>query len=263
MTLAARGLAYGFGRRALGSGLAFEVRAGEATCLLGPNGSGKTTLVRTLLGLLAPLAGEVTLEARTLEAWGARGRAARMAYVPQASESYFDFTVREMVALGRTAHRGLFSRPGAADRRQVEEAIERLGLGGLADRPIHRLSGGERQLALIARALATGATYLLMDEPAANLDFANQALILGEIARLRAAGCGVLFTSHHPDHALAVADRALLLEAGVIAAAGAVPEVLDSARLSALYGRAVEVVEVALADGTRRRACIAAGPPFH
>jgi iron complex transport system ATP-binding protein len=118
------------------------------------------------------------------------------------------------------------------------------------------VSGGERQLAYIARALATEATHLLMDEPTANLDFANQALILDEIARLARAGTSVLFTTHHPDHALRIADRALLLGRGTLVAAGAAEATLNSENLSALYGRTIEVAEVASTEGPPVRSCI-------
>ena len=259
MSLEARGLGYGFRDRIVGAGVDLALRPGEVVCVLGPNGSGKTTLLRTLLGLLAPLAGEVLLEGRRLEAWSARERGTKLAYVPQASESYFDFSVRETVEMGRTVHRGAFASAGPRDRERSWNALERLGLAALADRPIHRVSGGERQLALIARALATEATYLLMDEPAANLDYGNQALILEEIARLRAAGASVLFSTHHPDHALRIADRAILIKGGGISAAGPAEEALNSDNLSALYGRPVGVALVTSPDGTPRRVCVPFG----
>jgi iron complex transport system ATP-binding protein len=256
VTLAARGLAYGFRERVVGRGVEIEIPAGEVVCLLGPNGSGKTTLLRTLLGLLPPLAGTVTLDGRPLEAWPARERATRLAYVPQAAESYFDFSVLEMVEMGRTAHRGVFARPGARDLERANDALARLGLTALAERPIHRVSGGERQLALIARALATEATYVIMDEPAANLDFGNQALVLEEIARLRQAGVAVVFSTHHPDHALRIADRVAMIRGGAMMAAGPTDDVVNSENLSALYGRAVEVALVASGEGTPRRVCV-------
>jgi iron complex transport system ATP-binding protein len=256
VTLAARALAYGFRDRGVGRGVEIEIPAGEVVCLLGPNGSGKTTLLRTLLGLLAPLAGTVTLDGRPLEAWPARERATRLAYVPQAAESYFDFSVLEMVEMGRTAHRGVFARPGARDLERANDALARLGLAALAERPIHRVSGGERQLALIARALATEATYVVMDEPAANLDFGNQALVLEEIARLRQAGVAVVFSTHHPDHALRIADRVAMIRDGGMMASGATDAVVNSENLSALYGRPVEVALVASGEGTPRRVCV-------
>lgn len=256
MSLAAKGLRFGFPGRTVGEGVDLTLAPGEVVCLLGPNGSGKTTLMRTLLGLLPPLAGEVTLDGRALAQWPARERAARLAYVPQAAESYFDFSLLEMVEMGRTAHRGVFTRPGPRDRAQSQAALERLGIAALGPRPIHRVSGGERQLALIARALATEATHLLMDEPAANLDFGNQALILGEIARLRQAGAAVLFSTHHPDHALQIADRVVMFRDGHVMATGATEDEVNSRNLSALYGRPVEVALVASADGTPRRVCV-------
>jgi iron complex transport system ATP-binding protein len=198
----------------------------------------------------------VMLEGRDLDGWGAGERARRLAYVPQAADSYFDFSVRETVEMGRTAHRGLFASPAARDREVAAAALERLGIARLADRPIHAVSGGERQLALIARALATEANYLVMDEPTANLDYGNQSRVLDEIARLKAGGIGVLVSTHHPEHAFRIADRVLLLAAGAIVAAGATQGTLTSASLSALYGRRIEVATVRLADGTVRHVCV-------
>jgi len=259
MTLAARGLTFGFRDHPVGAGVDLTLSPGEVVCLLGPNGSGKTTLLRTLLGLLAPLAGGVTLDDRALDAWPARERASRLAYVPQAAESYFDFSLLEMVEMGRITHRGVFAQPAARDHDRAQAALDRLGIGALGPRPIHRVSGGERQLALIARALATEATHILMDEPAANLDFGNQALILEEIARLRASGAAVLFSTHHPDHALRIADRVVMIRDARVMAAGATDQVVNSENLSALYGRPVEVALVPSAAGSPRRVCIPSG----
>jgi iron complex transport system ATP-binding protein len=259
MTLAATSLDYGFRDHVVGRGLDATLASGEVVCLLGPNGSGKSTLLRTLLGLQARLGGQLTLEERDLGAWGAAERARHLAYVPQAADSYFDFSLREMVEMGRTAHRGMFASPGARDREIAAAALERLGIAPLADRPIHAVSGGERQLALIARALATQARYLVMDEPTANLDYGNQARVLDEVVRLGQAGIGVLLSTHHPEHALRIADRVLLLAGGRIAAQGPTQATLTSEALSALYGRPIEVATARLADGTDRRVCVPSG----
>lgn len=235
MKLAAEGLAFGHPGRVVGRGLDFAFAGGEAVAVLGPNGAGKTTLFRTLLGLAPALGGRVALDGRDL-ATLARAEVARaVAYVPQASGSHFDFTVAELVEMGRAAHIGVFAAPSASDRRAAQEALERLGLAALAHRRIGAVSGGERQLVLIARALATGAPLLLLDEPTANLDFANQARVLSQVRALRDAGHGVLFGTHDPDHALDVADRALLLRDGQAVALGSAAQAITAENLSRLY----------------------------
>ena len=256
MTLAARGITFGFPARIIGRDLSLEITPGTVSCLLGPNGSGKTTLLRTMLGLIPPLAGAVELDGRSLATWGPAERARRIGYVPQAAESHFEFSAAEMVEMGRAAHRGPFAQPTAEDRRIARDCLQRLGIGALAPRTVQRISGGERQLVLLARALATGATYLLLDEPTAHLDFANQARVLEESRRLADAGHAIVFSTHVPDHAFAVADRAILLRDGSLLAAGPVDEVMTSAHLGTLYGRGVEVLRATGADGRERRVCV-------
>lgn len=258
MTLCARALDFGFRDHVVGRALDCALEAREVVCLLGPNGSGKSTLMRTLLGLQPRLAGEVALDGRDLDRWEEAERARRLAWVPQAADSHFDFSLLEIVEMGRTAHRGVFASPGPKDREIARAALDRLGIAALAGRPIHAVSGGERQLALIARALATDAGYLVMDEPTANLDYGNQSRVLDEIVRLRNAGLGVLVSTHHPEQAFRIADRVLLLAAGRLVAQGPTLPTLTSGALSALYGRPIEVAAVRLADGSERRVCVPA-----
>ena len=241
--LQAHALAYGHPGRSLGRDINLTVGPGEVLCVLGPNGGGKTTLFRTLLGLLPSHAGNIALRGKRLHECTQAERAKVMAYVPQAGNAYFAFSVREVVLMGRTAHLGLFAQPGTKDIAAANAAIAELNITHLADQSFTHISGGERQLALIARALAQEAPLLVMDEPTASLDFGNQTLILHEIRRLKASGRSVLFCSHDPDHALLCADRALLLHHGNVLALGSPREVVTAANLKTLYGVDVELID--------------------
>jgi iron complex transport system ATP-binding protein len=249
--LEARGLGYGYPGRAVGRHLNLALGAGVVLCVLGPNGGGKTTLFRTLLGLLEAQAGEVRLQGESLDALPRGEVARRMGYVPQGHSAQFAFTVRDVVLMGRTAHVGLFAAPGAADRAAAERAIEALGIGALADRVLTELSGGERQLAMIARALAQGARLLVLDEPTASLDFGNQVRVLRELRRLAADGYAVVFSSHDPGQAFLAASGALLLVRGGALRQGTPEDVITADNLRQVYGVDVRVTAV---DGVR--ACL-------
>ncbi|WP_431304691.1 ABC transporter ATP-binding protein [Sediminicoccus sp. BL-A-41-H5] len=235
--LEARALAVGHGRRSVLAGLNLTLRAGQVLCLLGPNGGGKTTLLRTLLGLLPALAGDVTLEGRPLAKLSRREVAQRLAYVPQAAQGGFAYSARAVVAMGRAARLGLFAAPGAADHAAAEAALDRLSIAHLADRPVTELSGGERQLVLIARALAQGGSAIILDEPTASLDFGNQALVLREVRALaQRDGLAVLMTTHQPDHALLLADAVMLVSAGGAQGPAAPDALITPETLRSAYG---------------------------
>jgi iron complex transport system ATP-binding protein len=243
MSLRAHGLTIGHRHRPLGGGIELVLRAGSVLALLGPNGSGKTTLMRTLLGLIDPVAGTIELDGQPLSALSDRQRARALAWVPQQAAGGFDWPVRDLVIMGRSAHAGLLAAPSGADRAAVDAALARLGIAALGERPISQLSGGELQLALIARALVQQSRFVLLDEPTASLDFGNQARVLREIRRLADEdGLGVIFSTHDPNHALRAADDALLLRGGRPIAAGPAAAVIDATRLGALYDTPVQTV---------------------
>jgi ABC-type cobalamin/Fe3+-siderophores transport systems, ATPase components len=235
-----RGLTIGYPDRTVGRGLDVALSTGEVLALLGPNGGGKTTLLKTLLGLLKPKAGEVRLGDKPLDNYSIRERARVVAYVPQVHISTFAFTGETVVLMGRTAHGSLFTRPSGQDRAVAHAALERFGIAALASRPYTMISGGERQLVLLARALAQEPQFIVLDEPTASLDFGNQGKVMREIRALAKSGHGVLFTTHDPNHALRAADRAYLLREGTRIADGPVATVLNREQLEALYRATVE-----------------------
>ena len=256
--LEAQALAFGYRGHPVGRDVSLSLAAGEIMCLLGPNGSGKTTLFKTLLGLLPAQGGQVLMDGIAL---GARKReeiARMVSYVPQAHAAFFPFTVREVVLMGRTAHLGVFSSPSRRDREAAQSAIDRMRLTHLADSIYTRISGGERQLTLIARALAQEAKIVVMDEPTANLDFGNQVRVLERVIGLAREGMGVLLSTHDPDHAFLCADRVVLLQAGTVLGMGAPDSVLTEDALQALYGVTVRITEVDDGALGRRRVCVPA-----
>lgn len=244
MILQVEDLAFGYGRGTVGSGVSFGLASGEIVCLLGPNGGGKTTLLKTLLGLLPARAGRIRLDGADLSRLS-RGEIARaLAAVPQAHAAYFPFTVRDMVVMGRASRLGPFAAPGASDHAAAERALATLGIGHLAGAVYTEISGGERQLALIARALSGEPRLLVMDEPTASLDFGNQARVLSQIRRLARDGIAVLFSTHDPGHALLCADRVIALHAGRLAADGPSAATVTPALLRMLYGIDVVMAQV-------------------
>lgn len=237
--------------------VSLAVRAGEVCCLLGPNGAGKTTLLRCILGLLAPAGGVIRVGGRDIRRLSARKLALLVAYVPQSTSTPFPFTALEMAVMGRTPHVGATAAPSAADRRAALAELDRLGVGHLAHRPFPGLSGGERQLVLLARALVQQAPVLILDEPTSALDYGNEVRFLDLVADLVGDHRAVLMTTHQPAHALTHADRAVLMREGTIIADGLAEQVLTSQRLTNLYGVRIHVAQVPLPelDGDTQLTC--------
>lgn len=242
--LAARHLRFDFPGRVLLRGISLELRPGRVTALLGPNGSGKSTLLRILLGLLEPAAGEVRLSGENIREMRRADVACRIAFVPQQTASAFAYTALEMVLMSWESRRPFLAQGSARDRQIAMAALDQLGAAGLADRTFSLLSGGERQLVLLARALAQETPILILDEPATGLDYGNQIRMLEMIADLaRSLKKAILQTTHAPEHALASADDIILLKEGRILQRGSPEEVLTASTLASLYDLPVEKFE--------------------
>jgi len=210
-------------------GVSLALLPGQITAICGPNGAGKSSLLQCLAGLLAPDRGAVTLDRADLPSLHARERAKAIGYLPQEGEVAWDVAVRSLVALGRLPHR---------DRGtlQIDQAIASLDLGELADRPVSRLSGGEKVRALLARVLAGEPRWVLADEPLAALDLAHQLALLRHLRRAASEGAGVVLVLHDLGLAMNHADRVIVLDRGTKAADGAPEEALSAEIIEQVWG---------------------------
>lgn len=230
--------------RAVLRDLSLEIPSGQVTAILGPNGAGKTTLLHLALGWLTPQSGQVRLAGRPLAGYARRELGRRLALVPQREHVSFSYSLHEYALLGRAPYLSPLGMPGPNDDEIAAQALDRVGLGQMAKRAVTTLSGGERQLALIARALAQQPQLLLLDEPTSHLDLANKIRVLGLLQELAVQEVTILLTSHDPQVAAAVAAHLVLVREGQVLAAGPTPDTLTAANLSAAYGVPVQVITV-------------------
>ncbi|MDR2493120.1 MAG: ABC transporter ATP-binding protein [Coriobacteriales bacterium] len=250
------GLRTGYHRKQVVHGIDFTLQRGEFVCVIGANGCGKTTALKAMLGLLRLFGGSVRVAGRETASMAERELARHFAYIPQVHAPPFPFSVADVVLLGRTPYINRLATVSQRDREVAWEALCLLNIEQLAERTYTRLSGGQQQLVLIARALAQQPDVLVMDEPTASLDFGNQQTVLSRMRGLVDAGRSVLMVTHDPGHAFYCADRVLVMREGRLVADGTPREVITTECMEALYGTRVAVVEVDVAEGVRQSACL-------
>ena len=255
MSIEVKNLSFSYGDRPVLHDISFSVEKGEFLSILGPNGVGKSTLFRCVLGLLSGYTGQVLVDGEDARRFTTREAAKHIAYIPQSSRSIFNYSVSDIVLMGRTSGLATFRSPGRKDREICQWAMEKVGITRLSDRCFHRLSGGEQQLVLIARALVQKAPVLMLDEPTANLDFGNQLRVLEQARALAREGYTVIQTTHHPEQSYMFSDRILAIQKGRVLREGRPKDVLTEDTLRALYG--VEATVVSL-YGDQARICIPA-----
>lgn len=243
MNLEVRHLSFSYGARQVLSDVSFGLQRGEFLSVLGPNGVGKSTLFRCILGRLTGYTGSITSDGEDLRRMPRRELARRVAYIPQIHAPTFGYTVLDTVLMGTARQVSLFAQPGKAQTARAIEALRRVGADHLTERDFTRLSGGEQQLVLLARAIAQQADILVMDEPTSALDYGNQLRILQLVRELASEGYAVLLSTHNPQHALTFATRILALSEGQVVAQGAPDDVLTPKLIAKLYG-----VDVTFAD---------------
>jgi iron complex transport system ATP-binding protein len=226
------------------SDLCLDIPPGAITAILGPNGAGKTTLLHVTLGLLAPQSGQVWLDGRPQADYSRLALSQLVGLVLQSEYIPFNFTVSEYVLLGRTPYLRMLNLPSPEDYRITLAAIETLGLAALKHRSILELSGGERQMVMLARAIAQQTPILLLDEPTSHLDLSNKGRILQVLRTLAGQGVTVVFTTHEPDVAIASAGYLVLMRDGRILDSGPLEQIMTAEKLSATYGVPIRVAEV-------------------
>lgn len=253
MSIEVKNLNFSYGERQILFDISFKTEKGEFLSILGPNGVGKSTLFRCVLGLLSGYAGQVLIDGRDAQSFSVRESARHIAYIPQSSAPAFNYSVFDVVLMGRTSGLATFRTPKASDREKCHWALEKVGIAHLENRCYHRLSGGERQLVLIARALSQDAPVLMLDEPTANLDFGNQIRVLAQARELAREGYTVIQTTHNPEQSYLYSDKILALQQGRVLTSGTPEQVLTEETMKTLYGVDVDVLSL---YEDRARVCV-------
>ena len=236
MKIEAKGVEFSYKSREVLRGLDFSADAGDVVAILGPNGVGKSTLFRCLLGFLRPQKGEVLVDGKDIRHMGASETARYIAYIPQSVAPTFNYTVMDTALMGATGKLGSFQSPRQQDAERALEILDSLGIAHLSHRGCGRISGGERQLALLARALVQDARILIMDEPTANLDYGNNWRVMERVVSLAAAGYTIIFSTHDPNQAFFHSNKVLVMKEGKVIASGPPSRTLSGELLSRLYG---------------------------
>lgn len=229
--------------------ISFEVKQGEVLSILGPNGVGKTTLLKCILGFAKWRSGEILIDGKAGSTMKQSEFWKRGAYVPQARTQSFTYTCEEMVLMGRGPYLGLFEQPQKKDYEIVQKAMEMAGVTHLAEKNCNEISGGELQLVLIARALATQPELLIMDEPETGLDFRNQLMVLNLVKKLsKEQGITILLNTHYPEHAIEISDKALILTREGNSIFGKAQEVITEENLKKAFKVNVKISSI-IEDG--------------
>lgn len=233
--------------------VSFSVDKGEVLSILGPNGSGKSTLLNCIANLYKPVSGQILLNGKPVSRMNLRDVARVIGYVPQIHTPAYAFTVREFAVMGRTPYIGAFTTPSAEDYRIADEALERMGITHLRDKPYTEISGGERQQVTIARVIAQQPQLILLDEPTAHLDYGNQHRVVQMIRKLAAEGYAVIMTTHNPEHAIILNGKVAILNREGVLSVGQAAETLNAETLSKLYRLSIKTI---YDDDAKRTVCV-------
>ncbi len=235
--------------------ISFDISSGDICCILGPNGVGKSTLFKTILQLLPKQGGSICIDGEDIDAWSAKKVSTVMAYVEQAHIPTFPYLVKDIAMLGRLGQISALGQPSAHDHEVVEQALETVGIRHLRDRIYTDISGGERQLLMIARALSQEPKILILDEPTANLDYGNMILVMDCIRSLAKQGLCIIFTTHMPDQAFMCNAKTLMLFRNEPFLFGDAVKVITEKNLYEAYHANIQILEVLDQAGNPVRIC--------
>lgn len=250
-----KGASFGYSRQDIFEDISFKIGKGEIFCIIGPNGCGKTTLLDTILGILKLRRGEVLINGGSIQKMRPHEIARQIAYIPQAHNKTFPYTVLDVVLMGRAAYTGIFSAPSAEDAVIAEEALALVGLTRLKGRPYTQLSGGEGQLVMIARALAQKTPLLIMDEPTAHLDFKHELTVLETIIQLiNDTNLSIIMATHFPNHAFYFENNNIktsvaLMDKKTFSRVGRPADIISEENLMMLYNINAKVVSCNIGSG--------------
>lgn len=261
MLLEIENLSGGYGGGDIVKGVSCAADAGDVLCLVGPNGCGKTTLFRLMLGFIPMSGGSIRVDGKSVQELAPRELAKLIAYIPQYHTPVYSYTALDIVIMGRASHFSAFDAPKPADRDAAFAALEKMNAAHLANKKYTALSGGQRQMILIARAICQSARVFIMDEPGANLDYANQQLLLETVADLAKKGYCVVMSTHSPEHPASVGSKVLLMREGRVAAFGTPGEVITPELLEQVYGIEMDVITVRDRCGVQRTICLPVKKP--
>ncbi len=244
---------YPFGKRKVLDRISFTLEQGRILTILGPNGAGKSTLLNCMAGLLRPNRGETFVCGQELSSMSFREIARIISYVQQTHTPAFAYSVLHFVTMGLAPKIGLFGKPTAQHRELARKALERLGIGDLAEKPYTEISGGEMQQAIIARAIVHNPKVILFDEPTAHLDYGNQIRVLGLIREMANRGFSVIMTTHNPDHAILVGGIAAILDMKGRIEVGPCEKIITEEKLQRIYKTELRLMAI---PELSRMACI-------
>ena len=251
----------GYGNGDIVKGVSCCADSGEVLCLVGPNGCGKTTLFRLILGSIPITGGSIRIDGRDIQSLSPREQANLIAYIPQYHTPVFSYTVLDVVIMGRASHFSSFEVPKAVDREAAFAALEKVNAVHLANKKYTALSGGQRQLILIARAICQSAKVFVMDEPGANLDYANQQLLMEVIGGLAENGYCIVMSTHSPEQPASVGSKVLLMKEEMVAGFGTPRQVITPENMQAVYDIEMDVITIQDRYGVERTICLPVKEP--